>query len=277
MTINKTISKNSQKKTKTIRKYKKIKSVPKKPSPSKSSPKSSPKKTDTLDIIILRVNGMNWLTKNIAYRRSTGTSNVYCNGIINTNDLWLPTFGIVTQERLEEWSKHTKLRTLIHPGYITKMESIFPTSFTKQTNFIVNSIIGYERQSKMVKGITDQFLAFSYLYELNQKDGMIICLFRDIFPHYFVNWLQLQWSALIGGSFWQQSGLPEIREFILNYRINPRINAVWKLEKLEKPMDQIDIVRDRVTIEENNINSYMEDNEAFLHEYDEEIVKKLGI
>lgn len=253
--------KKSVKKIKTSNKKTSRKLSPSSPKAKSPSPPPPAQKYRTdRDVIILPVpSSMKWFTPNMAYRRSTGTSNEFCENRISTNNFWVPTFGLVTEKHLESWRNLVKLDPPIPVGYITKIESIFSTKFSHLTHFISNTINGYEKQSKFSKNLIDKYFQFTYLRELNIKsNGLITCLLQYVFPRYFMNWEQLQISAFLGGEFWNQvEEFKEFREFILNHTINVESKSVWKIEKLSEPFS-ISIVEGSKNLDESEINDYME-------------------
>ena len=251
-----TISKitNATKKRKTITK-KTVRSKSKTPTPSPSPKKSkpptptpSPKKSKTpsppspildtekspdrpelyRDILITKVPpNTKWFTPNIAYRRSTGTSNEFCEGKIDTNDLWVPTFGVLDSDKLiETWKLLSKStvpfrRTHNTNYYITKIGHIFLIEFMSSLSFNHISILHqYNLLSPIMKTIVNKDKELVKLIELNDSyNGLIYCLLNNVFPNYFMDWYQLQISAFIGGDFWKQ--IPELKEYILWHDIPP--------------------------------------------------------
>ena len=280
-TVKKTVKKTAKKPQKTLRsksassisrKHRKKSATPSPsppPTPKKTSPAKSqspkPKYNPYRDISIVKYpNHERWFSQNIAYRRSTGTSNEnFCDGRIRTNDLWVPTFGVVTEKHLDEWRTLVGLDPPLEAGYITKIGNIFRIEFLTSLSFQPNTILKqFATLSKFVQNMVTADTELVKLMEINTAyGGLVFCLLQEVFPHYYGSWTQLQISAFLGGDFWRQ--IPDFREYILTHDIPPTV-SVKKFSRIIKRDSkfEIEIVRPSTQVHDNQFNEFMDENGA---------------
>ena len=218
------------------------------------------------DICIVKTppNRARWFSPNIAYRRSTGTSNEnFCEGRIKTSDFWVPTFGTVTETNLASWRTLVQLDPPIDTGYITKIGNIFHIEFGMSLSFNPSSILKqFSTLSKMIQNMVNTDAELTELKRINDANhGLVYCLLQEVFPHYFMDWTQLQISAFLGGDFWNQ--IPEFRDFILTHDIPSVVEKrkFSRITKLDSPFG-IEIIRPSTSVHENQINLFTDENGA---------------
>jgi hypothetical protein len=250
-----------------------------------------------INTIIMKTPEKRWISKNIAFRESTGTSNVIqCTPdnykgpknkkkrpyhTISTQGLWVPTLGLANSEIIQK-GIYDRLSVKVGKNFITKLEFIMRNKTSPIMAFI--KLPDYsnflKRFSPKTEVEIDFINVFGYNDSLTPINTWNRCLFTSL-DHYFTSWWQLQMSAKIGGNYWTQKENEdneqneELKNFILKYEYQ---NGVFGFR--DSTIDDF-VVPEAINIREDGFNGYLENNDALpplmLSETDEELKSKINV
>ena len=207
-----------------------------------------------------------WLSKNMAYYKSSGESNSPNKYRTNT---WFPTMGLLKSATVLYDELHQIDSSIYTDGYILKrsaLASIFDKPLSNWyraintkfefapkyqlygmiSQFLMDRTVSIESIPEMIHNIEDAFLTLS---------------------DYCQFWWQVQSSAQCGGGLWDI--LPELRDFVLlhdydDYTVKGNYTFVLR----ESPLSTFNIVnRKQKKHDAAEVNHYLIENHAFVFDF----------